>query len=67
MVHIVKRHLPIGIVAMLLLLFLGNTENFGDVQTITRGQGVILLLCMVAYIIYSIYEEKKIHNEKIDE
>ena len=42
-------------------------KNFGEAQTITRGQGVILLLCTVAYIIYSIYEEKKIHNEKIDE
>ena len=65
--RIVKRHLPIGIAAMILLLFLGNTKMLGDVKVITRWQGVILLLCMVIYIIYSIYEEKKVKNEKIDE
>ena len=65
--RIVKIHLPIGMAAMLLLLFLGNTENFGDAQTITRGQGIILLLCTVIYIIYSIYEEKKLNDKKMDE
>lgn len=65
--RIVKRHLPIGIGAMVLLLFLGNTHKFGDAQTITRGQGFILLLCTVAYIIYTIYEEKRLHNKKIDD
>ena len=65
--RIVKRHLPIGMAAMVLLLFLGNTDKFGDAQTITRWQGVLLLLCTVAYIIYTIYEEKQIKNEKIDE
>ncbi len=65
--RIVKRHLPIGIAAMLLLLFLGNTQKLGDAQTITRWQGVALLLFTICYIIYSIYEEKKFHNEKIDE
>ena len=34
--RIVKRHLPIGIAAMLLLLFLGNIDKLGDIQTITR-------------------------------
>ncbi len=65
--RIINRHLPMGLVAMIVLLFLGNTEKLGDAQTITRGQGVILLLCMIAYILYTIHEEKKIHNEKIDE
>lgn len=65
--RIVKRHLPIGMAAMVLLLFFGNTEKFGNAQTITRGQGVILLLCTIVYIIYTIYEEKQIKNEKIDE
>lgn len=65
--RIVNRHLPIGMTAMVLLLFLGNTEKFGTAQTITRGQGFILLLCTIAYVIYTIYEEKKIKNDKIDE
>ncbi len=65
--RIVKRHLPIGIAAMVLLLILGNTVNIGGTQIITRGQGLILILCTIAYIIYSIYEEKKIKNKKVDE
>lgn len=64
--RIIKRHLPIGIVAMILLLLLGNIQKFGDAQKITRGDGIALLLCLTAYIIYSVYEEKKIHNNKID-
>lgn len=65
--RIVKRHIPIGIIVMVLLLFLCNTQKLGEAQTITRGQGVILLLFTLAYIIYTIYEERKIKNEKIDE
>lgn len=65
--RIINRHLPIGMGAMVLLLFLGNTDKFGASQTITRWQGVILLLCSLAYIIYTIYEEKKINNKKINE
>ena len=65
--RIVKRHIPIGIITMCLLLFLGNTQKLGEAQTITRGQGIILLLFTLAYIIYTIYEEKKIKNKKIDE
>lgn len=64
--RIVKIHLPIGIAAMVLLLFFGNTEKLGDAQTITRWQGAVLILFMVIYIIYTIYEEKHIKNEKID-
>lgn len=65
--RIVKRHLPIGIGAMVLLLFLGNTDKLGNAQTITRGQGAILILCTVLYIIYTIQEEKQLKNEKIEE
>ena len=65
--RIVKRHLPIGIAAMLLLLVLGNTDKLGGAQTITRWQGVILLICTLLYILYTIYEEKTIKNKAIDE
>lgn len=64
--RIVKRHLPIGLSAMVLLLILGNTEKLGEYQTITRWQGVILILCTIAYIIYTIYEEKHLKNKRID-
>ncbi len=64
--RIVKRHLPIGMGAMVLILLLGNTDKFGEYQTITRWQGVVLLICTVIYVIYTIYEEKTIKNKKID-
>ena len=65
--RIVNKHLPIGIAAMILFLFLGNTNKVGDNHIITRGQGVLLLLCTLAYIIFTIYEENAIKNKKIDE
>ena len=65
--RIVNKHLPIGIAAMILLLFLGNTNKVGDNHIITRGQGVILLFCTLAYIIFTIYEERAIKDKKIDE
>ena len=46
-------HLPISIFAMILILFLGNTEKF--------------LLCTVIYILYTIYEEKKIKDKELDD
>lgn len=61
--RIVKRHLPISIVAMLILLLFGNS-NLDYV--ITKSEGILLILFTLAYIIYSIYEEKKIYNEKIN-
>lgn len=64
--RIINRHLPIGMAAMLLLLYLGNTDKFQSYQTITRFQGIILLLYTVAYIIYTIYEEKHFKNKKVD-
>ena len=51
---------------MIILLFLGNTRKFGEIQTITRGQGILLLICTLLYILYTIYEEKKVKNKKID-
>lgn len=65
--RIVNKHLPIGIATMILLLFLGNTNKVGDNHIITRGQGVILLFCTLAYIIFTIYEERAIKDKKIDE
>ena len=65
--RIVKTHLPIGIAAMVLLLFLGNTTKLGETYVIYRWQGAILLLCTVAYIIYTIYEEKKLKNKTVDD
>lgn len=65
--RIIRVHLPIGIFVIFLLLFLGNTEKLGEAQTITRGQGVILLLCTLAYILYTIYEEKKVKDKEFDE
>ena len=65
--RIVKRHLPISIAAMILLLILGNTNKIGDAHIITRWQGVLLLVCTILYILYTIYEEKQMNNQKIDE
>ena len=48
--RIIKVHLPIGIVAMLLLLFLGNTNKLGEAHVIYRWQGIVLLLFTVLYI-----------------
>lgn len=65
--RIIKVHLPMGIAAMILLLFLGNTTYLGEVHIIYRWQGLILILCTIMYIIYTIYEEKKLKDKKMDE
>lgn len=65
--RIIKVHLPMGIAAMILLLFLGNTTYLGEVHVIYRWQGLILILCTIMYIIYTIYEEKKLKDKKMDE
>ena len=65
--RIIKRHLPISIIAMLLLLFLGNTTKLGETHIIDRWQAIVLLLCTVIYIIYTIYEEKKLKDKKMDD
>lgn len=64
--RIIKRHLPIGMAAMVLLLIFGNTNKVGEVGIITRIQGVILLLCTVIYVLYTIYEEKHFKNKNIE-
>lgn len=64
--RIVNIHLTISIAAMVLILFLGNTEKLGEVGIISRWQGVILLLCTILYILYTIYEEKKIKDKQLD-
>ncbi len=64
--RIINRHLPIGMAAMILLLVLGNTDKLGIAHVITRGQGIALLGCTFIYILYTIYEERHIKNEKID-
>ncbi len=65
--RIIKVHLPISFITTIVLLFLANTDKLGEAQTITRMQGMVLLLYTAVYIIYTIYEEKKLKNEKIDE
>ena len=65
--RIIKRHLPISIIAMLLLLFFGNTTKLGETHIIDRWQGIVLLLCTVIYIIYTIYEEKKLKDKQMDD
>lgn len=65
--RIIKRHLPISIGVMALLLFLGNTTKLGQTHIIDRWQGIILLLCTASYIIYTIYEEKKLKNKQMDD
>ena len=64
--RILKRHLPIGIVVMVLLLFLGNTSKFEGAYTITRLQGFILILATIAYIVYTVYEERKLKDKNLD-
>ena len=65
--RIIKRHLPISLMAMLLLLFLGNTTKLGETHIIDRWQGIVLFLCTVIYIIYTIYEEKKLKDKQMDD
>lgn len=63
--RVVNRHLPIAILIIVILLYLGNLGK--QINEITRWQGTFLLLCAVIYIIYSIYEEKVIYNKKIED
>lgn len=63
--RIVTRHLPIGMIAAVLLLILGNIGKLQGINAITRGHGIFLILCGVLYIVYTVYEEKKIKNKKI--
>lgn len=60
--RIVRTHLPIAIAIMILVLILGNTNAY----EITRWQGFILLLISVIYIVYTVYEERKTKDKKIE-
>ena len=64
--RIIYIHLPISILAIILILFLGNTEKIGEVNVINRWQGLVLVLLAVIYILYTIYEEKKMKDRKLD-
>lgn len=64
--RIVKVHLLISIFIMLLILFLGNMNRTDDIGIIEIPQGIILILFACFYIIYTIYEENKIKNNKLD-
>ncbi len=64
--RIVKVHLLISIFIMLLILFLGNMNRTDDIGIIEMPQGIILILFAYFYIIYTIYEENKIKNNKLD-
>ena len=64
--RIVKAHLLISIFIMLLILFLGNMNRTDDIGIIEMPQGIILILFACFYIIYTIYEENKIKNNKLD-
>lgn len=65
--RIIKRHLPISIFSMILLLFFGNEKIKSNIQSVSCFEGVMLLIFLAIYIIYSVYEEKSIHNKKIDD
>ena len=64
--RIVKTHIPICIIAMCLVLLLGNITKLEESYIINRWQGVILLFCAIGYIVYTIYEEKTIKNKTIE-
>ena len=54
----IKIHFTIEIFIILLLLYLGNSNE------INRVYGIILILCAIFYVVYTIYEEKK--NKELD-
>jgi len=70
--RIIHVHIPIGILAMVLLIILGSIPLSGEPSTIGFVEGIILLVCTVLYIAYTMYEEKNAnhrqgHQEDIDE
>ena len=65
--RIVTVHFPISIFATIVVLFLGNTKILGEVGFISRWQGILLLLCALLYILYTIYEEKKTKDKILDD
>ena len=65
--RIIKRHIPIGLAAMVFLLFICNIYSNGTTSMIYRWQGVLLLLFALWYIMYTIYEERKMKDKQYDE
>ena len=54
----IKIHFTIEILIILLLLYFGNSNDIGKIQ------GIILVLCAIFYVVYTIYEEKQ--NKELD-
>lgn len=54
----IKIHFTIEIFIILLLLYFGNSNDIGKIQ------GIILVLCAIFYVVYTIYEEKQ--NKELD-
>ena len=54
----IKIHFAIEIFIILLLLYFGNSNDIGKIQ------GIILVLCAIFYVVYTIYEEKQ--NKELD-
>ena len=54
----IKIHFTIEIFIILLLLYFGNSNDIGKIQ------GIILVLCTIFYVVYTIYEEKQ--NKELD-
>lgn len=54
----IKIHFTIEIFIILLLLYFGNSNDIGKIQ------GIILILCAIFYVVYTIYEEKQ--NKELD-
>ena len=65
--RIIKRHIPIGLAAMVFLLFISNLYSDGVNSIIYRWQGILLLLFALWYIMYTIYEERKMKDKQYDE
>lgn len=61
--RIAKNHLSLGIASAVLILLLGNFNS----NTITQAQGFLLILCSVAYLVFTLFEEIKMKNNKLDE
>ena len=63
---IVKNHIPISMIAIVLLLLLSNINSNGEYSIISRWQGIILILFAIGYTIYTIYEENKLKDNEYD-
>ena len=64
--RIIQKHMPISLIAIILLLFLANINSNGEYSIVNRWQGIILIIFAIGYIIYTIYEENKFKNDEYD-